>query len=34
VFRGRVTGNQQALIAIDIMDGEGQPRSLEVDLSP
>ena len=30
MIRGRVSGNQQALIAIDIMDGEGQPRSLEV----
>ena len=30
MIRGRVSGNQQALIAIDIMDGAGQPRSLEV----
>ena len=30
MIRGRVSGNQQALIAIDIMDGEGRPRSLEV----
>ena len=30
MIRGRVSGNQQALIAIDIMDGEGRPRSLEI----
>ena len=30
MIRGKVSGNQQALIAVDIMDGEGRPRSVEV----
>ncbi len=30
MIRGKVSGDQQALVAIDIMDAEGQPRSLEV----
>ncbi|MDE2823047.1 MAG: clan AA aspartic protease [Chloroflexota bacterium] len=30
MITGRVSSDQQALIAIDIMDGEGQPRSQEV----
>ena len=29
-MRGRVSGNQQAWIAVDIMDGAGRPRSIEV----
>ncbi len=30
MIRGRVSGDQQALIAVDIIDGEGRPRSVEV----
>ncbi len=30
MIRGRVSGNQQALIAVDILDGEGRPQSVEV----
>ena len=30
MIRGKVSGNQQALIAVDIMDGDGRPRSVEV----
>ena len=29
-MRGRVSGNQQAWITVDIMDGAGRPRSMEV----
>ena len=29
MIRGRVSGNQQALIAVDIMDGDGRLRSVE-----
>ena len=30
MIRGKVSGDQQALVVIDIMDDKGQPRSLEV----
>ena len=30
MIRGKVVGDQQALITIDIMDGKGLPRSVEV----
>ena len=30
MIRGRVSGNQQALVAVDIMDDEGRLRSVEV----
>lgn len=30
MIRGQVSSDQQALVAIDIMDAEGRPRSLEV----
>lgn len=29
MIKGRVDGNQQALVTIDVMDGEGNPQSLE-----
>ena len=30
MIRGKVNVNQQALISVDVMDGEGRPRSLDV----
>ena len=30
VISGRVTSDQQALVAVDIFDGDGRPRSVEV----
>ena len=30
MIRGKVNENQQALINVDVMDGEGRPKSLEV----
>ena len=30
MIRGRVSGNQQALVAVDIMDGDGRPQSVDV----
>ena len=29
MIKGKVDGNQQALVTIDVMDGEGNPQSLE-----
>ena len=29
MIRGKVSGNQQALVTVEIMDGEGCPQSLE-----
>ena len=29
MIRGKVSGNQQALVTVEIMDGEGRPQSLE-----
>ena len=30
VLRGKVSADQQALVAVEIMDGEGRPRPVEV----
>lgn len=30
MIRGRVSGDQQALIAVDIIDGDGRPQPVEV----
>lgn len=30
MIRGRVSGDRQALIAVDIMDGDGRPQPVEV----
>ncbi len=30
MIKGKISENQQALLPIDIIDGEGRPRSLEV----
>ena len=30
MVRGKVSGNQQTLIAVEIIDGDGRPRSVEV----
>ncbi len=29
MIKGKVSGNQQALVTIDVIDGEGRPRPLE-----
>ena len=29
MIRGKVNGDHQALVTVDLMDGEGRPRSLE-----
>ena len=31
MIRGKVSGNQQALIAVEIIDGDGRPRSVDSD---
>ena len=29
MIKGKVSGNQQALVTIDVIDGEGRPQPLE-----